>query len=199
MLWCQRLSLTLDVQASWPALAFACLPSAVPTAPFACSHAAQDHLLALAVGPVGTPEQQLLWMLCLLERKQPPGQMQRDVAAMMAAAGQKEFGRPLKLRFPTGLSLVVRVSLERLDERLGGSGWWQRLDGGPEAAQRLRGQPLELSDPVAAVQVAALVVTDAWLVTSGGEVLAYEHGCQLGDAMFAFDQVRKMGAIDYAE
>lgn len=150
---------------------------------------------------MGEVHQQVFWTLCLLQRKQPPGQTQRDVAAMMAAAGREQFGRPLNLRFATGMgqALTYKVTVQQLSELLGPK-WLQLLDGGPEAARALRERPLQQSDPAAAAQLAGIILTDAWLeMDSSGEVTAYAHGCQLGDATFAFDQIRKMGAVEYAE
>lgn len=158
----------------------------------------QDHLLTLCTGPVGDADQQVLWALCLLQRKQPIGQTQLDVARMMAVAGQQQFGRALNLRFPTGLSLSFRVTVEQLNQLLQ-CDVLQLLDGGRQAAAGVRGRPLEESDPSAAAQVAAAVMTDAMLDTSGSRVDAYRHGCQLGDASFAVALVRMMRALEYAE
>lgn len=44
------------------------------------------------------------------------------------------------------------------------------------------------------------MMTDAWVVTGGGgQVTAYEHGCQAADAAFALTPVRIMGAMEYAK
>lgn len=115
-----RRSRSNDAQASNRALHTVCW-LAVPAASHSHIPLAQDHFLVLATGPVGDLLQQLFWMRCLLQRLRRPGETQMDVAQQMAAAGQQQFGRPLSLRFPTGMGAALSSTQRRRSSST--SGW----------------------------------------------------------------------------